>query len=145
VWRRAFGTDPNPAALAELTDADIKRLLAVCIAYFECPSLSETHVRLAVSRTPARFYCADFRCSHSIAISTDQWPDHVRLSDLESRFVCKACGKRGADIRHTLRTVPSRTIRGKKTNRADPRTKWNVTNSEKRNFESVPPLNPNNF
>jgi hypothetical protein len=55
VWRRAFGTDPSPAALAELTDADIKRLLAVCIAYFECPSLSETHVRLAVSRTLARW------------------------------------------------------------------------------------------
>jgi hypothetical protein len=55
VWRRAFGTDPNPAALAELTDADIKRLLAVCIAYFECPSLSETHVRLAASPTLARW------------------------------------------------------------------------------------------
>jgi len=41
--------------IAELTDADIKRLLAVCIAYFECPSLSETHVRLAVSRTLDRW------------------------------------------------------------------------------------------
>ena len=29
----------------------------------------------------------------------DQWPDQVRLSDLEPRFVCKACGKRGADVR----------------------------------------------
>jgi hypothetical protein len=44
-------------------------------------------------------YCPDFRCSHSIAISADQWPDLVRLSDLESRFVCNACGKRGADVR----------------------------------------------
>jgi hypothetical protein len=44
-------------------------------------------------------YCADYTCSHSTAISADQWPDHVRLSDLESRFVCKACGKRGADVR----------------------------------------------
>ena len=44
-------------------------------------------------------YCADFHCSHSIAISADQWPDHVRLSDLEARFVCNACGKRGADVR----------------------------------------------
>jgi hypothetical protein len=44
-------------------------------------------------------YCQDFHCSHGIAISADQWPDHVRLSDLEARFVCKACGKRGADIR----------------------------------------------
>jgi hypothetical protein len=44
-------------------------------------------------------YCADFHCSHSIATGADQWPDHVRLSELEARFVCKACGKRGADVR----------------------------------------------
>jgi hypothetical protein len=44
-------------------------------------------------------YCADYRCSHSIAISGDKWPDHVRLSDLEMQFVCKACGQRGADVR----------------------------------------------
>jgi hypothetical protein len=44
-------------------------------------------------------YCADYRCSHSIAISGDKWPDHVRLSDLEPQFVCKTCGQRGADVR----------------------------------------------
>jgi hypothetical protein len=44
-------------------------------------------------------YCADYRCSHHIAISGDQWPDNVRLSDLEPKFVCSACGKRGADVR----------------------------------------------
>ncbi len=44
-------------------------------------------------------YYTDYRCSHSIAISADPWPDDVRLSDLEPRFVCKACGKRGADVR----------------------------------------------
>jgi hypothetical protein len=44
-------------------------------------------------------YCADYRCSHSIAISGDGWPDDVRLSDIEARFVCRACGKRGADVR----------------------------------------------
>ena len=44
-------------------------------------------------------YCADYHCSHSIAIGADQWPEHLRLSDLESRFVCKACGQRGADVR----------------------------------------------
>jgi hypothetical protein len=27
-------------------------------------------------------------------ISADQWPDDVRLSDLEDRFVYTACGKR---------------------------------------------------
>lgn len=44
-------------------------------------------------------YCADYRCSHSMAMSADQWPDDVRLSDIEPRFVCKACGKCGADVR----------------------------------------------
>jgi len=29
-------------------------------------------------------YCADYRCSHSIAISGDYWPDDLRLSDIES-------------------------------------------------------------
>ena len=33
-------------------------------------------------------YCADYRGSHSIAISGDGWPDDVRLSDIEARFVC---------------------------------------------------------
>ena len=44
-------------------------------------------------------YCADYRCGHSIAISGDSWPDDARLSDIEARFVCQACGKRGADVR----------------------------------------------
>ena len=44
-------------------------------------------------------YCADYRCSHSIAVSGDGWPDDVRLSDIESCFVCRSCGKRGADVR----------------------------------------------
>lgn len=29
-------------------------------------------------------------------------PDDVRLFDLEDRFVCMACGKRGADIARDL-------------------------------------------
>jgi hypothetical protein len=41
-------------------------------------------------------YCADYRCSHSIAISGDRWADDVRLSDIEPGFICTACGKRGA-------------------------------------------------
>jgi hypothetical protein len=44
-------------------------------------------------------YCSKYRCSHYIAISGDRWPDDVRLSDIEPRFVCSACGKRGADVR----------------------------------------------
>jgi hypothetical protein len=44
-------------------------------------------------------YCADHRCSHSVAMNADRWADDVRLSDVEPRFVCKACGKRGAILR----------------------------------------------
>ena len=42
-------------------------------------------------------YCADYKCSHSIAISADQWPDDMRLSDLEDRF---RHGMRQARCRH---------------------------------------------
>jgi hypothetical protein len=44
-------------------------------------------------------YCADYRCSHSVAVTADQWPDDLRLSDIEDRFTCTACGKRGPDVR----------------------------------------------
>ena len=44
-------------------------------------------------------YCSDYRCSHWIAINADPWADDARLSDLEQRFVCKACGRKGADVR----------------------------------------------
>ena len=40
-------------------------------------------------------YCADYRCSHSIAVSAHQWRDDLRLSDIEHRFICAACSKRG--------------------------------------------------
>ncbi len=43
-------------------------------------------------------YCADYRCSHFV-ISADAWTDDVRLSDLEPRFTCQACGHRGSDVR----------------------------------------------
>jgi hypothetical protein len=44
-------------------------------------------------------YCADYRCSHSIAVSGDRWPDDVRCPIFEPRFVCGACGHCGADVR----------------------------------------------
>jgi hypothetical protein len=44
-------------------------------------------------------YCADYRCSHHTTALADGWPDGMRLSDIEDRFVCAACGRRGADVR----------------------------------------------
>ena len=43
-------------------------------------------------------FCSDYKRSHSIEMDADQWPDDLRLSDIEDRFVCQACGKRGADV-----------------------------------------------
>jgi hypothetical protein len=47
-------------------------------------------------------FCADYKCSHNIKLApvvVDQWSDDLRLSDLETRFVCQVCGKRGAILR----------------------------------------------
>src|ERR1700676_3421119 len=44
-------------------------------------------------------YCSDYKCSHWTAISGDRWADDVRLSDLEPKFTCQACGRGGADVR----------------------------------------------
>jgi len=44
-------------------------------------------------------YCADYRCTHHVAIDADRWPDQVRLSDLEPKFIYQACGRLGADVR----------------------------------------------
>jgi hypothetical protein len=47
-------------------------------------------------------YCRDYKCNHFIKIApaeADKWPDDLRLSDLETRFVCTVCGQRGAMIR----------------------------------------------
>ncbi|OSI22853.1 hypothetical protein [Bradyrhizobium canariense] len=38
-------------------------------------------------------------CGHNVALSADRWPDDVRLSDIEPRFVCAGCGNRGAQVR----------------------------------------------
>src|SRR4051794_12563187 len=44
-------------------------------------------------------YCSDYHCSHWTPISGDRWPDDLRLSDIEQRFTCQACGTKGADLR----------------------------------------------
>jgi hypothetical protein len=43
-------------------------------------------------------------------MSADPWADDVSLSDIEPRFVCKACGKRGADIGPHLAAARMRTF-----------------------------------
>jgi hypothetical protein len=33
-----------------------------------------------------RVYCADYHCSHRIAMNADRWPDDARLSDIGQRL-----------------------------------------------------------
>ena len=59
-------------------------------------------------------YCRDQRCGHLIEISTDRWPDYVRLSDIEPHFVCTRCGHRGAEVRPKF-SWPIRSVRRRAT------------------------------
>jgi hypothetical protein len=67
------------------------------------PTLTRQKITFAEMRAAGvrglLIYCSDFKCSHWTAINGDRWPDGVRLSDIEPRFTCQACGQRGADVR----------------------------------------------
>ena len=39
-------------------------------------------------------YCSDYHCSHWIAISGDQWPDDVRLSEVHGKAPDKSLALR---------------------------------------------------
>jgi hypothetical protein len=41
-------------------------------------------------------------CAHSVSISADQWPDDLRLSNLEPHFFCQACATMGPTSGRTL-------------------------------------------
>ncbi len=55
-------------------------------------------------------YCSDHRCRHCVTVEAcaDRWPDDLRLSDIEAKFVCTKCGQRGADIRPDWTTAQTR-------------------------------------
>ena len=52
-------------------------------------------------------YCTDYACGHHITVpdDADRLPDDLRISDIEDKFVCTACGQRGADIRPDWQTA----------------------------------------
>jgi hypothetical protein len=43
-------------------------------------------------------YCADYRCGHSVAMNADRWPDDVRLSYIEPRFLWQTWEQRSGRI-----------------------------------------------
>ena len=60
---------------------------------FSTPGRDENGVRLRPMETWRQRGSANDRAGHRKRRS---WPDHMRRSDIEDRFVCQACGKRGA-------------------------------------------------
>jgi hypothetical protein len=44
-------------------------------------------------------YCSDYKCSRLVTMSGGRWPEDLRFSDIEPRFIWSACGNRGADVR----------------------------------------------
>jgi hypothetical protein len=50
-------------------------------------------------------YCSDFTCGHWTKVPAEHWADDVRLSDIEARFTCQRCGRKGADVRPDFATA----------------------------------------
>ena len=51
----------------------------------------------AAGATAIIVYCSDFKCSHMPFISAEQWPDDIRLSDIEPQFVYSIRGRKARD------------------------------------------------
>ncbi|WP_024519537.1 hypothetical protein [Bradyrhizobium sp. Tv2a-2] len=62
--------------------------------------------------TSVLVYCSGYRCSHWNRFGADRWPDDVRLSDIEPKFICQACGLRGADVRPDWDTAEPQLVIG---------------------------------
>jgi hypothetical protein len=53
--------------------------------------------------------CTEHHCSHTVEVAdAGRWADEVRLSDIEPRFVCRACGSRSAIVRPDFGTIGTR-------------------------------------
>jgi hypothetical protein len=81
-------------------------------------------------------YCADYRCTHHEEIDAERWPDDARLSDLEPRFICGACGRRG--MIETMPHILSKDPRPRRRRRN--RTRFvSLSADNKRSLCRVPP------
>jgi hypothetical protein len=58
-------------------------------------------------------FCSDYRCSHNVTLTpsvVDQWPDDLRLSDLEPRFVCQGLSETWSKYQSGLETSERRAL-----------------------------------
>jgi hypothetical protein len=52
-------------------------------------------------------HCSDYHRSHSVAISSDRWPDDVRLSDLEPLLCVRHAASSEQTAPHREENTPS--------------------------------------
>src|SRR6516225_100234 len=88
---------PIPLPPRRLLPGDVHRLV-IPRQEFGFSRHTKSHPRDVAPTPPGR---GKFRENNPCFcnISGDGWPDDVRLSDIEAQFVCKTCGKSGADVR----------------------------------------------
>jgi hypothetical protein len=96
----------------------LKSIYAGCHIQTGCDSwqLSCMHVEQTITLGQMRqsgarrlhVFCGDYKCSHSVVIDADCWPQSLRLSDLEALFVCSVCGHRGAEVRPDYQRAEAR-------------------------------------
>ena len=55
VILRASGTEPSPEMLSSLSESQVELIRAECARYFECQGITTEQIRIAVSRTLARY------------------------------------------------------------------------------------------
>ena len=99
--RKSFASGPDCCSCTPWAGIYPTVLMPFCHdGQIDAPSLErQIHFHVRGGVRGVLVYCADHHCSHSVAMNADRWADDVRLSDVEPRFVCKACGKRGAILR----------------------------------------------
>ena len=79
----------------------VLRVKAVVAGFTEAAERAEPEggIVTAIGVRGLLVYCSDYRCSQSTRLDAVRWADDIRLSDIEPRFVCAACGRRGANVR----------------------------------------------
>jgi hypothetical protein len=51
-------------------------------------------------------FCKDDRCNHFSRVRADRWGDEMRLSDIEPKLTCSACGAKGSEIKPDIPRSP---------------------------------------
>lgn len=92
---RRDGSDDTPGALPQAVTREwLFRLRTVLGRIERMPGSRRSPGEMRESGVlRVDVFCSDYRCSHSTNLPADRWPDHIRLSDIEPHFVCKACAE----------------------------------------------------